>query len=121
TTIAGGTVAEPVAPLRRRLDAASRAALEAIIAGTPAAALAARVGLAGWSGCDPARLAVETPLPPRSIAAALQEHAGGVAPAAGRVFPGGILAAARQLILAAVEEHHAREPLRPGVDRDELR
>src|SRR5690606_24180452 len=52
TTIAGGTVAEPVAPLRRRLDAASRAALEAIIAGTPAAALAARVGLAGWSGCD---------------------------------------------------------------------
>src|SRR5690606_1933932 len=30
-------------------------------------------------------------------------------------------AAARQLILAAVDEHHAREPLRPGVDRDELR
>ncbi|HEY8468225.1 MAG TPA: selenocysteine-specific translation elongation factor [Longimicrobiales bacterium] len=120
TTIAGGTVAEPLAPPRRRLDAADRAALEAIIGGTPAA-LTARVGLAGWSGCDPARLAIETPLPPRQIAAALQERAGGVAPAAGRVFSARILAAARELILTAVQEHHAREPLRPGVDRDELR
>ena len=122
TTIAGGVVVEPVAPARRRRTPDERAALEAIITAPPEAAIAARVRLAGWAGVSPARLPIETPVPSARVEALLRErNVPGVAPAAGRLFAAPVLAQARETILRTVAEHHDREPLRPGIDREELR
>ena len=122
TTIAGGTVAEPVAPARRRRTPEERAALETIITATPERAIAARARLAGWAGVSPSRLAIETPVPSARVTALLRDGAPpGVALAAGRLFAAPIVAEAREIILRAVAEHHDREPLRPGIDREELR
>ena len=122
TTIAGGIVAEPAAPPRRRLTPEEHDALDAIITAAPEAAIAARARLASWAGVSPERIAIETPV--RSArASALLQHGKlpDVALAAGRLFAAPIVAEAREIIRQAVARHHEREPLRPGIDREELR
>jgi len=122
TTIAGGIVAEPAAPARRRRAPDERAALEAIIAGAPEAAIAARARLAAWAGVPPGRLAIETPVTSARVAELLRHgEVPGVALAAGRLFAAPVVAEAREIVLRAIADYHDREPLRPGIDREELR
>ena len=122
TTIAGGVIAEPAAPARRRLTPDVRGALDAIVTAAPEAAIAARARLAAWAGVPPARLAIETPVSSARVAAMLRDgQLPDVARAAGRLFAAPIVAEAREILQRAVADHHDREPLRPGIDREELR
>src|SRR5690606_8577984 len=72
TTIAGGIVAEPAAPPRRRLTPEEHDALDAIITAAPEAAIAARARLASWAGVSPERIAIETPVRSARAAELLQ-------------------------------------------------
>lgn len=122
TTLAGGIVAEPAAPARRRFAPDERDALADIVAAAPDAAIAARARLAAWAGVTPARLAIETPVSPARTAALLRERAApDVALAAGRIFSTSIVREASEIVHQAVADYHRREPLRPGIDREELR
>lgn len=113
TTIGGGTVVEPLAGKRNRLDEASRQALSAILAG-PQQALAARVAMAGWQGVPLETLPVEVPgAEPREDPT--------LAVVGDRVLQADYLREATDDVLAAVERHHAAYPLSPGLDVEEAR
>lgn len=118
-TIAGGVVAEPYAPRRKRLPADVRAALEAVLLGGPPA-LAAVVRLAGVEGAARDQLAVLTGLPPAYLEDTIREP-GDVYAAGDRLFPTESAAAARERLLAAIGAAHAARPLEPGAARDDLR
>jgi selenocysteine-specific elongation factor len=113
TTIAGGTIAEPFAAKRRRLSDAGRGRLEALL-GDPQGALAARLELAGWEGVPE----VEVPI---AVPGARFPADGSVVRAVERWVASAYRDDAMQRILAAVSEHHRRQPLSPGLDPAEAR
>ncbi len=122
TTIAGGRVAEAGAPKRRRLDGDVRPALEAVLDGDPAGAVEARAALSGWSGVDVASLALHVGLPPADVAEAAEKvEAAGGALERGRLWGPAVVAEADRRLLAALEDGHRREPLRPAVPLAALR
>ncbi|MEO5510840.1 MAG: selenocysteine-specific translation elongation factor [Longimicrobiales bacterium] len=128
-TIAGGTIAEPVPPKRKRMNPELTRSLDAILAGvTPAdppraivraEALAAVVRLAGNVGVEvtalPLLLSIESGAVDRLIDAA------GVNRIGSRVFPLGLRAAASRSVLAAIDARHADRPLSRGIPVAELR
>lgn len=121
-TVGGGTVAEPVAPKRRRLDAEERTALEALASGTPAVRLEAALALAGWAGAPTQALIQTAGLPPGSLAHLLDEvvAAGGLS-VRGLAFGSRVVDDGRARILAGLDEGHAAEGLRPAVPLERLR
>ncbi|MBX6362967.1 MAG: selenocysteine-specific translation elongation factor [Gemmatimonadetes bacterium] len=121
TTIGGGQIHEPTAPKRSRLEP-STAALLAPLASAADEAVVARVRLAGWSGVAVDRLPIETPLSPSAVAAALARLDGtAVQRIDSFVIDRRLATAARQALLHRADEYHAAHPLRPGIEREELR
>lgn len=112
TTIAGGTVVEPLASKRRRLDGAQRALLESLLAGG-ATSLRARLALAAEQGVDAETLPVEVPGVWPASDEAIRVGDRFVAPAA--------LATTMEVLLGAVDRHHAENPLSLGLDAAEAR
>jgi selenocysteine-specific elongation factor len=121
TTIGGGTIAEPAAGKRRSLTPAGRALLEAIIDGDAAASIPAAVRIAGWAGVPVSSLPVATAATPAEVAAVLEGGHAALYRAGERVFAAELVHAGRELLVAATDRHHQVEPLRPGIDREELR
>lgn len=122
TTIGGGRVVEPAPPKRPRLLPAEAEALSALLDRPVAEAIPARVRLAGWGGLPADRLPIETPHPPPAVGAALARlEATALLRVGGLLFSHELADSARQILAAAVERHHAAQPLRPGIDREELR
>jgi selenocysteine-specific elongation factor len=114
TTIGGGTVVEPLAGKRNRLDEVTRAGLTAMLAGPPAQALAVRVAMAGWEGVPLGTLPVEVP-------GADPGEDAKIAVVGDRALEADYLRRATDEILAAVERHHEAYPLSPGLDVEEAR
>ena len=118
-TIGGGRVAEPGGPRRKRLSTSEKAALAAVLSGSPAQALAARASLAGWAGESIPRVAVTTPFGPDELERTARNRE--PAPIEGRLFDPAILDEGRGALLIAIDRHHDFEPLSPGVRLENLR
>lgn len=118
TTIAGGRIAEPLAPKRTRLEAQAQLALEALLDGAPQARIAAALNLAGPVGVLQARLPVVAGAAP-SVATLAGETG---ALQVGERWVSGLVA--RELgaqMLARLEQAHSDEPWRAQVSLDVLR
>ncbi|HEX7049557.1 MAG TPA: selenocysteine-specific translation elongation factor [Longimicrobiales bacterium] len=122
TTIGGGIIAEPTADKRKRLGPADAAVLDAVITQPAADAVTALCRAAGPRGAAIARLPTDTPHPPHEIEAALAALEGTTLVRVGeRAFAADIASETRTRLLAGLEAFHTAQPLRPGMDREELR
>ena len=122
TTIGGGTVAEPVAPKRRRLRDGEREALGEIVHGEGPSFLEALLALSGWRGVRNSQISVVTGLAPgvaSSAMALLLES--GARDASGEVFGSAVVESARTVLEEAIANFHQEEPLRPGIGIELLR
>jgi len=119
-TIAGGIVAEPVAPRRGRLATDDAARLRDVIAGSVEAAVVACASLCSWQGTPRTALPVTTGLPPTDIDAVLPGLAD-VRIGATRVFARGVLDEAAVRIERAIDDWHRAQPLESGCERDVLK
>jgi selenocysteine-specific elongation factor len=116
TTIAGGVVAESHPPKRNRLDDATSARLARVLDAPDAEAISALLELAGWAGLDLAALPVRSGMSPARAEEALNALGdSGVRVRVGRAFAAGTWTRARDAVLAAVDNEHRRDPLRPIV------
>jgi selenocysteine-specific elongation factor len=115
-TVAGGTVAEPLAPRRKRLDEPDVVRLQAVLEGR--APVAAVVALNGRSGVRAAQLPLLTGRPPDELAEPPESD---VFAAGDRLFPRALADAARTRMLAAVADFHLTHPLEQGAPREALR
>ena len=124
TTLGGGVVLDVAPPRRRRSDPALARDLEILERGEPAAGLGVRIRRAGLSGAARESLRRESGLAVDALDAAL-----GLLRAAGRAEPTSAdnwldadsLAELEARLLAALDDHHAAEPLRPGMPVGTLR
>jgi len=118
-TVGGGTIVD-VRPPRPR-DVSAEAFEAAAV--DPRTALLLRLDRAGAGGREPAALASELGLAPDRMGAlaAELEDAGDLVVAAGRWFAAEAWAGLAARTLAALDAFHAREPLRLGMGREELR
>lgn len=116
-TLGGGTVAEPSAPKRRRLEGQDAARLGDLLAGDPAARLSAALDLAGWSGLADERLPQDTGIAAARLAALVE----GTVRARGRAYAASVVAEAEAKMAEALVRGHAEEPLRASVPLDRLR
>ena len=119
TTIGGGVVAEPDATKRTRLTPAQRTVLRARTGADSPAAIDALLAAAGGRGVEVARLTVETGATPAAIQEAIATP--GRVVLGGRVFAAAVVETTRRAMEHAVDAFHARWPLRPGLDLEELR
>jgi selenocysteine-specific elongation factor len=115
-TIAGGIVAEPAAPRRKRIEPATMELLEQVVRG-PARVIAA-VGLAGPGGVPTGSLPLLTGMSPGRLQPPWPDdvHAAG-----DRLFPAAASRDLREQLLAAIDAFHRNHPLEPGPSREELR
>jgi selenocysteine-specific elongation factor len=122
TTIGGGTVAEPVAPKRKRLRDGESEALGEIVHGEGPSFLEALLALSGWRGVRNSQISVVTGLAPgvASSATALLLKSG-ARDAYGEVFGSAVVESARTVLEEAVANFHQEEPLRPGIGIELLR
>jgi len=116
TTIAGGTVLEPVPPKRKRLAPSDRDALEALSRGGRQAVLGA-AGLAGWAGLEVGALGVVAGWP----GGASDDLTDVVWRLDGVLFDRAVVAAGEERLLGLVRRHHREHPLEPGVPLSALR
>ena len=122
TTIAGGRVAEVAPPRRGHVGLEDASRLAQLLDGPPPAAVGALLELAGAAGVPAAELPVRTGLTPAAVSGALLDlAAGGARVSGGRAVAGAEVARARRAVERAVDEHHEREPLRPGLPAEALR
>jgi selenocysteine-specific elongation factor len=126
TTVAGGRVLRVHAPRRRRADADAAAELRAMAAAPFETRLALEVAGAGSRGIDRAglrgRLGESAARVDEALGRLLSRgEAVTIQRDAGTVVAARVLADASQATLAALDAFHAREPLRPGAPREELR
>lgn len=113
TTMGGGVVAEPAPPKRNRLEDTTRAELDRIVDGEAADQLRAALAVAGWAGVPKERLAIQTPLTPRTVDEVLPAIVDEGAILAGdHVLSNTVAADAAARVLAAVEAAHAADGLR---------
>jgi selenocysteine-specific elongation factor len=116
-TIGGGTVVEPVAVRRRRVDRRDAALLDAILTGPPDRAAATLIDAAGPRGVPLASLALRVGGAPADLdparAAAVE--------VADRLFSAVAVAAVRDRLTGAVDGHHRDRPLQQGIDAESLR
>lgn len=120
TTIAGGIVAEPVAPRRGRLDAADTTRLQDVISGSPSAAVLAVSLLNAWRGVGRDALPVLTGIPAIDINDALATMTEVVLTPT-RAFAREVRDEAARRTERAVDEWHRTQPLEEGCERDVLR
>ncbi|MGE0161144.1 MAG: selenocysteine-specific translation elongation factor [Gemmatimonadales bacterium] len=120
-TIGGAIVAEPVAPKRASVDAGTSAALARVIDGPPLEALRGALELAGMAGVPRAQLPILTGLSPSVIASALTDVEAEGAASSQRVFGVAARAEGERLVLRALEDGHARHPLRSSVALAQVR
>lgn len=121
-TLGGGTVAEPCAPKRRRLDRQDAARLGNLVAEDPATRLSAALAMAGWSGLAEERLPQETGLAAARLATLVEGAAGaGAVRARGRAYAAGVVAEAEARVAEALVSGHTEEPLRGSVPLEKLR
>jgi selenocysteine-specific elongation factor len=117
TTIAGGRIAEPFAPKRKRTTAAVRDSLRAILDGSHAHAIEAAASLAGLAGL--ADESVSVAIPGRATPSPIFWN--DAFRANNRIFHPAVAEEARTAIVSAVQQFHERQPLAPGIDREALR
>ncbi len=120
TTIGGGVVAEPMPGKRKRLTTADRSELDAILGGTPGAAVRAVLRLASWGGVGVDEIPICAGCLPEE---AKREVAGApdVVSAGGRVFSADVTLQGEALFVERTEAFHQRWPLRRGIPLQELR
>ncbi|HEX6693445.1 MAG TPA: selenocysteine-specific translation elongation factor [Longimicrobiales bacterium] len=118
-TIAGGIVAEPAPPKRKRMTPHLEATLRAVLNGSPDDALRALVVGAAGKGVRVDALPLLLRTGPAGVAAATMGV--GALRIGDRVYDPSLGDAARMLILAAVDDHHAKALLDPGLPREMLR
>ncbi len=118
-TVGGGTIldARPPAARSRSTPAVS------VDAADPAQGLRVRLERAGGAGAERARLARELGLGTDDLDRLLEPQlaAGSVVRAAGLLFEAGAWRAIEEQVRRTLAEFHAREPLRIGMSREELR
>jgi len=122
-TIGGGAVLD-VAPSKARRSPTLAARLRVLHTGTPAAALAAHLARIGPGGARTVELRARTALGPAAFRAHLEELIGtGQVLVVDREWYVHAAAAERlqDAALAALADFHAREPLRAGMSKEELR
>jgi len=116
TTIAGAVVAEPDPPKRRKLDAATRSWLGAVLEADASRSVPAHLELAGWAGARldalPVAVGLSRPVVARALVALGSDHAlittlRGYGPATRE--------RAERIVLEAVERAHRENPLRSAV------
>jgi selenocysteine-specific elongation factor len=120
TTIAGGEVAEPNPPRRRKAEPREMALWKTVLEGAPVEALGAALELAEWEGLAPETLSLVTGFPPAQLKQALRESQG-VLEAGGRFYSEALAEECRKRILGRVQREHEVAPHRPGVFIDRLR
>jgi len=126
TTLAGGRVLSIASPRRRRGRPETAAQLAALAGGDLPARLEAVLAMAGPAGLPVEALAGRMALPPRAVEEALQRlGARGASLLTDRErrtwVSGAVAAELSARLVAAVEAHHAREPLAAGMGREALR
>jgi selenocysteine-specific elongation factor len=121
TTIGGAVVAEPTPPKRARLDSDAISALRRVIDGEPADAVSGVLDLAGSRGALRSSLPILTGLEPDLVASALTELEGTSLAGGARLFGPDTRREAERLVLHAVDESHAKHPLREAVGFAEVR
>ena len=125
TTIAGGRVAEPFPPKRRRIDGDTRARLERLAStdADPLERADAALGLAGMSGTAETLLPVVAGIAGAEVDPVVADRVeqGALRASDGTVVGAASVAAAERSILDAVDEVHAEEAFLSGVDRARLR
>lgn len=121
-TVGGGTVAEPVPPKRRRLEAGQGEVLGALVGGAAEARVEAVLLLAGWSGVPTGGLTQSAGVLPGRVEGLLAavERKGGVV-ARGTAFSPATVAEGAVRILEALDRGHREEGLRPSVPLERLR
>jgi selenocysteine-specific elongation factor len=117
TTIAGGRIAEPFAPKRKRTSAAVRDSLRAILDGSNVHAIEAAASLAGFAGL--AEESVSVSIPGRATPSHILWN--DAFRANNRIFHPAVAEEARSAVVSAVRQFHERQPLAPGIDREALR
>jgi selenocysteine-specific elongation factor len=115
TTIGGAVVAEPSPPKRARVDDAVAGALARILEGEPADVLRGVLDLAGMHGVARSELPIVTGLSPAVLARALEELQSECLASPHRLFGAAARAEAEAIVLEAVDEGHARQPLREAI------
>jgi selenocysteine-specific elongation factor len=122
TTLGGGTVAEPSPAKRRTLEPWEAEALRKVLGGGAEEALMAGLALQAWKGVPTEEVPVRTgATPPRAKAALTEVLSGGGLEARGTTFGASLVREAERLMLAALDEGHRDEPLRPTVPLERLR
>jgi len=115
-TIGGGVVAEPNPVKRKQLDPPLRDALEDILGDEPAIAIEALVTIGSWHGACLKQLPITSGLPPTIVEGALRDVlAKGVLQTSTRLFSAEIYAEAQRLMLEAVHQGHAGNPLLTNI------
>lgn len=117
TTIGGGVVAEVLAPRRARLADHDSDRLEALISGSPGRAVAALLDAGDTRGVDIDLLPMRTGATPTEV----EEALAGAVRIRGRAFATAALSSIEDRITAAVDEHHSRYHLEPGIEPEPLR
>ncbi|MDZ7779879.1 MAG: selenocysteine-specific translation elongation factor [Gemmatimonadota bacterium] len=118
TTIAGGIVAETHPPKRNRLDESVRARLARVLDGGDGETLVALLELSGWMGLEIAALPVRTGISAAGAERLLAEPVAAdieVRRSGERVFAPEIWGRARGLLVDAVTNEHARDPVRRAI------
>lgn len=122
TTIAGGRIAEIHPPKRKGLDADERHALHRVLDGPDADVVGGLLALSAWSGLELFELPVRTGMPEHRVSMALEEQiADGARFGAGRAFSAALWGEVRRIVLEALADEHARDPLRASVPLAMLR
>lgn len=122
TTLGGARVAEPAPPKRRRLDAATRRLLQAVLDGTTAEAIEAALTLSSWAGVDEMDLPVSAGRPTTDLTATLADGSGrGWIRVGQRLFSDAVARQADTLLLDALRTGHESDPLRARVPVATLR
>ena len=116
TTVAGGTVLEPVPRKRKRLSEKDQAALEEVSRGGVRAVRGA-VALTGWQGLRARDLGVRAGWPGDVLRTGDET----LTRLDDVLFGSGVAAKGEDRVLAAVGAHHRRFPLEAGVPLSELR
>lgn len=120
TTIAGGIVVEIQPKKQTQLEPGQVARMTAVLSGDPAESLRALLAGAG-AGMALDALAQHTPHAPAAIKAALQARDMNVVAIGERVYSTHVVEETVRNLTAAADRFHTREPLRPAIDRAELR
>lgn len=122
TTIGGGVVVEPAPVKRKRLTQTDRTALDSRLEGAADEKITALAASGAGKGVSASWLPIATGLTPAEITTALDRLTPDtIVRVGGLVFDARELRDATDRLLKAVEDYHDANPLRPGMDREELR